>query len=813
MDIACGDWEPASCPEGRKCPPGGQCAANQDVCIMTSCGNGITEPLKGESCDDGNIIAGDSCSRYCWGESCGNGIIDVGETCEERTSDPEGACGADCLSDLCGNGIVNPGLGEKCDPPGPSPDPAVKDCNNYCVFVECGNRFVDSGEQCDDGNIEPGDGCSEQCLSEYCGNGIIDNDLGEQCDHGGSPGDRCSAICFIEVCGNGNVDSDEECDDNNTTAGDGCSSSCKSEACGNGLLEGSEVCDDGNAEPGDGCSSICTSESCGNNVTDRDMGEECDDGLPSAGDGCSEVCRYEECGNGIVDVQETCDDHNTSNGDGCSELCRSELCGNGVVDKQFGEACDDGNTQPGDACSEFCRTETCGNYVLNAGETCDDGNTDSGDGCSADCRSPKIDLSSRIGQKWQSLGGGPGDATSEVQEAPNGSAQYQSFTNGVIIDTGAPQAVYLTHALFSHWLALAGQTAHTGENLFVLVGVPVADFSAQPSHQSARFQRGMIITESGQPVRLVYGAIYQRYQGSDGVLGLPRSEVSASGPDGRFQQFEFGEIHWHANLGAFWLRGAILDRWKALGGAWGALGFPMSEPTPITVSGQIRGESQRFSTGAIYDTEYGAVAVPGDINSTYEQRGGPAGQFGLPTHAGSTADGDRFIDFTNGVMVHHNTNGIIYEFRSLEFAFEYFYTYRNSDGGNAPEVYAIVTVTWSHEAPLQVEEPSSGHHGRGTDICLESISTRARSDLSIMVRIELYDDDGGFRGGDDLVAIFIKEYSIDNLWGQLDWPIHWDNLNLSCAIFTIRGQEECTANSQAECPRPATQGAFQLVTP
>ena len=44
---------------------------------------------------------------------------------------------------------------------------AASDCNN------CGNGQVDPGEECDDGNSYPGDGCSEMCKLELCGDGVV----------------------------------------------------------------------------------------------------------------------------------------------------------------------------------------------------------------------------------------------------------------------------------------------------------------------------------------------------------------------------------------------------------------------------------------------------------------------------------------------------------------------------------------------------------------------------------------------------------------------------------------------------------------
>ena len=70
----------------------------------------------------------------------------------------------------------------------------------------CGNNVVETGEQCDDGNIVSGDGCSSSCQTEeldpVCGNGIIE--FGEQCDDGnGLSGDGCSATCQTEGGGGG----------------------------------------------------------------------------------------------------------------------------------------------------------------------------------------------------------------------------------------------------------------------------------------------------------------------------------------------------------------------------------------------------------------------------------------------------------------------------------------------------------------------------------------------------------------------------------------------------------------------------------
>jgi cysteine-rich repeat protein len=66
------------------------------------------------------------------------------------------------------------------------------------------------------------------------------------------------------VCGNGKLEPGEECDDGNLSNGDGCSCTCTVEppppVCGNGKLEAGEECDDGNLSNGDGCSCDCLKE-------------------------------------------------------------------------------------------------------------------------------------------------------------------------------------------------------------------------------------------------------------------------------------------------------------------------------------------------------------------------------------------------------------------------------------------------------------------------------------------------------------------------------------------------------------------------
>lgn len=66
--------------------------------------------------------------------------------------------------------------------------------------AQCGNGFVDEGEECDDGlansDVAP-DACRTTCVNAYCGDGVVD--FTEECDDGNNTdGDLCDSTCACE---------------------------------------------------------------------------------------------------------------------------------------------------------------------------------------------------------------------------------------------------------------------------------------------------------------------------------------------------------------------------------------------------------------------------------------------------------------------------------------------------------------------------------------------------------------------------------------------------------------------------------------
>ncbi len=143
----------------------------------------------------------------------------------------------------------------------------------------CGDGITQAslGEQCDDGNGSDDDSCTITCQNTYCGDYIVQNDDNpfddEDCDDGPQDtslcdydgGDRADQGCSEAKCGDGykNLAAGEQCDDSNVTDGDGCDDNCQIEyACGDGNVGGPEQCDDHNTNSGDGCDSSCNYEAC-----------------------------------------------------------------------------------------------------------------------------------------------------------------------------------------------------------------------------------------------------------------------------------------------------------------------------------------------------------------------------------------------------------------------------------------------------------------------------------------------------------------------------------------------------------------------
>lgn len=171
-------------------------ATSMDASIPTArCGDGVVEGA--EQCDDANLVAGDGCQPTCRFGCVLASDCDDGATCNgTETCTAAHVCRAGApLSD----GTVCGAAGAACRA-------------GACAAVGCGNGTPDPGEECDDGNVLPGDGCEPDCTFTC--------ELASECPDP-NPCDGVSS-CVSNVCQNGVAPLD------GTACGDGV---CRARVC------------------------------------------------------------------------------------------------------------------------------------------------------------------------------------------------------------------------------------------------------------------------------------------------------------------------------------------------------------------------------------------------------------------------------------------------------------------------------------------------------------------------------------------------------------------------------------------------------
>lgn len=148
------------------------------------------------------------------------------------------------------------------------------------------------------------------------------------------------AVPIPPVCGDNNITGGEQCDDGNIQNGDGCSATCQHEPppCGNGQIDLGETCDDSNVKNGDGCSAQCQVEPkdfCPNLAGAQSEDIELD-GIGDACDNCPDTVNpKQEDGDGDL-VGNVCDNcPTTKNPRNPVNKTQADADGDGV-----GDACD-----------------------------------------------------------------------------------------------------------------------------------------------------------------------------------------------------------------------------------------------------------------------------------------------------------------------------------------------------------------------------------------------------------------------------------------------------------------------------------------
>jgi hypothetical protein len=213
-------------------------------------------------------------------------------------------------------------------------------------------------------------------------------------------------------------------------------------------------------------------------------------------------------------------------------------------------------------------------------------------------------------------------------------ARALSAANLIVIVTPTPGIT--VPAIESKYAGLGGSSGFMG------APTSVTTRSADGVGYYRHYQGGSIFYTPATGAKVVRGAIREKY----GALGWERGflrypttdELSASGHTGYFSQFQGGAIYWSSATGAHEIHGAILDKWAALGSERSILGYPLTDET-ATPDGV--GRYNHFQGGSIYWTPpTGAHEIHGYIREKWAKLGWEQSSLGYPTSdEASTPDG------------------------------------------------------------------------------------------------------------------------------------------------------------------------------
>jgi spore coat protein A len=159
--------EPTNCIVNGVCDPGEDCVICPEDCGQVSgaeCGNGLCEAGDGENCV--------TCAADCAGKQNGSTSNQFCCGSDDRQVTGPIACGTDVSDDRCIDAAGNlfcrvaPRVLACCGDKLCEGQETGLSCQIDCAPLPCGNRVLEPPEECDDGNVVPGDGCAPTCVLE-----------------------------------------------------------------------------------------------------------------------------------------------------------------------------------------------------------------------------------------------------------------------------------------------------------------------------------------------------------------------------------------------------------------------------------------------------------------------------------------------------------------------------------------------------------------------------------------------------------------------------------------------------------------------
>lgn len=155
-----------------------------------------------------------------------------------------------------------------------------------------------------------------------------------------------------------------------------------------------------------------------------------------------------------------------------------------------------------------------------------------------------------------------------------------------------------------------------------LLGLPVGPATELSGGAERAFAGGYIYYSPDTGAKVMYGAIGDKYRalgGPEGSLGFPTNDESGTGDGvGRFNDFAApggAAIYWNPQSRAWVVRGEVLTAWRESGDVTGPFGYPIADM--LTVNGIETGQfAGPTGTEIRWSEADGLVTVPTELAAT-----------------------------------------------------------------------------------------------------------------------------------------------------------------------------------------------------
>jgi hypothetical protein len=237
---------------------------------------------------------------------------------------------------------------------------------------------------------------------------------------------------------------------------------------------------------------------------------------------------------------------------------------------------------------------------------------------------------SAIQQRYTTLGSQASVLGATVNREHSGKhGHVQRYQHGRMYFSPHSGAHYLTGQVLARYRKL-GELASP-------LGLPVIDITPTLDHNGshARFEHGGIYEGPNHEARGLWGAIWAKWHGLDGVigpLGYPITDLKATtSHTGHFVRFTGGSIYKRSGQAAYPTYGEIDSRYRHLDADSGPLGYPAADAAVATDGKGGGGVEQLYEKGAIAAaSDHKPHGVWGPIYTAWNSQGRASGELGFP---------------------------------------------------------------------------------------------------------------------------------------------------------------------------------------